>query len=621
MITKISAADLTYKSKVNVSNPSKVQYQATSNSMSLTGSSSVDAYQALNGIKLAKTISFGAENLTRLEQSIIVMTPPDKNGKTSGVEIRIPDLFGTKENIDLTYSKMPEKTEHLNAKGLHVANSLDRRGRVVRTITNDKGDVIFVGKMDKSKAKSISVVYKQGKFMPEITVKDSSSLGKKSIKMLAGSQLTGSGFDFRMPGKYEPIPGGEVKSVSFQGRTIITTLNKEDRTVAAVENYKNSTLPTETVRGDYYDLVKEDDPTIVIAAGGFGERFRNLARDVENKPSYKLPTKDAYRIIATPLNLAASAGIINADETDDIKYLSEAHTLSKGENVYHVQGYRTDGAAIAQGLTRDIIKNDKPVVILNADIFTNADITRTYHSLKTLPNAALIIPYYPVNSERAKSFGLLGVEKDDAGNLEIKEFIEKPKYTAEPPNPNDFSLPGDYDKAMAEFNKAQMTRNPKAQNEFFANPGFYFLNPHALKVLAAKGLLAPNETGLGKHVMPKIVELAKTGQLLDENGNRMKVYTVPLEAKGGNPAVWDDIGTAEAYLKLIKDVAKEARKGNNPSNKYYGIPEFVMNDFKANADLRTGIVFDSAEAKAALSNFKQKHNVKVAKGNIYVASK
>ena len=123
------------------------------------------------------------------------------------------------------------------------------------------------------------------------------------------------------------------------------------------------------------------------------------------------------------------AGIINADETDDVKYLSQAHEIEEGGDVKYVSKYKTDGGAIAEGLSRDIIDNTKPAVILNADIFSNADITRTFHALETLPNAALVIPYYPVNSERAKSFGLLGVGKDDNGNLQIKEFLEKPKYT------------------------------------------------------------------------------------------------------------------------------------------------------------------------------------------------
>ena len=137
----------------------------------------------------------------------------------------------------------------------------------------------------------------------------------------------------------------------------------------------------------------------------------------------------------------------------------------------------------------------------------------------------------------------------------------------------------------------------------------------------AKGILEPNATGLGAHVMPKIVELANNGELLDADGNQMKVYTVPLETKGGKPAVWDDIGTAEAYLKLIKEVANEYNKhGNTAENKYYGVPEFVMSDFAKNTDSETGIVYDSQKARDVFGDFKTKFNVEVAHGNIFVAS-
>ena len=207
-------------------------------------------------------------------------------------------------------------------------------------------------------------------------------------------------------------------------------------------------------------------------------------------------------------------------------------------------------------------------------------------------------------------------------HLQIKEFLEKPKYTSDAPMPNDFVTPGDYDKAMKEYSKVQTALDPSDENKFLANPGLYFLSKEAQKVLMAQGILTPNETGLGGNVMPKIVQLANEGKLLDEKGNKMKVYTVPLEAKGGKPAVWDDIGTAEAYLKLIKDVANEVRLyGTTPDNKYYGVPEFVLQDFANNTDLERGIVFDSKDAQDALNDFAIKYGVSSVRGNIFVAGK
>lgn len=609
MINKIDSLNLNVKAPSAGRVQKKVnQSQSNPVSKELAGSKYLSAYQTMAGV------SFGAAKtaLTEYEQSFI-----------SPKEVQVPNILELKEDLDIPFKLMPDKMKHLNTAGLNIEKTQEGSVETYK-ISNDKGHRIFEGQIDRSKMQSLPVVeYKQGKFMPEITVKDS-ALDGKAVKMLAGSVLEGDGFKFRMIGNYTPTTNAPEKSVniSFKGRTVITTLNKEQRTLNAVNSYKDSGLQSQAVKGDFYDEMKKDDPTIIIPAGGFGERFYNITRETENKPSGKLPTDDRFRIIGTTLNLAASAGILNGDESDEILYLSQAHEIEGGADVKHTSKYKTDGGAIAEGLRRDLIRNDKAAVILNADIFTNADITRTYNALKTLPNAALVIPYYPVDAQRAKAFGLLGIEKDTNGNLQIKEFLEKPKYTSDVPTPAEFIEQGEYDKAMENYAKVQTALNPDDENTFLANPGFYFLSPQAQKVLMAKGILEPNLTGLGAHVMPKIVELANSGQLLDDDGNQMKVYTVPLETKGGKPAVWDDIGTAEAYLKLIKDVGYEYRQhGDTIENRYFGIPEFVMKDFASNSDPKTGIVYDSQNAKTAFGDFCKKYNVKVAKGNIFIAGK
>ena len=600
MITRISPINLQKQSRIMTSNaksPIANSYQNQTSVMSL---------EAANSIKSTAGINFKGNNqLSDLEQSFILDN-----------EIRIPNILDIDEPIELSRVKMPKGKEVLNASGINLFIDEDPEFKTY-ILMNDKGDTIFFGMIDKTTKELPVITYKQGKFMPEITVKDESLNGKR-VKMYAGSHLSGEGFELRMPGTYEPIPGQKRENVSFTGRTVITTLNNEPRTLYAVDKYMNSDLATHAIKGEYTDTMLEYDPTIVIPAGGFGERFRNITRDKENKPSAKMPTHDNYRIIGTALNLAASAGIINADGTDSLKYLSQKHNI-EGDNVYYVDRFKTDGGAIAEGLARDIIRNDRDVIILNADIFTNADITRVYEKLKTLPDAGLVIPYYPVNPERAKSFGLLGIEKDENNNLQIKSFVEKPKYTHDAPMPNDFKFQGEYDKAMEEFNKVQTALLPGKDDVFLANPGLYFMSKEAAKVLTASGILSPEETGLGKDIMPKIVEMANTGRLKDSEGNQLKIYTVPLEAKGGKPAVWDDIGTAEAYLRLIKDVAHETDiHGTSTGNKYYGVPEFVLNDFKDNVDLETGIVYGSKESKGLFNNFCNKYGITTARGNIFV---
>lgn len=570
------------------------------------------ALQAMNNISFGK-VTEAKPNLSNPAIKYIQNT-----------EILVPNLFNLEENIDLPRIDTPKESQKLNAAGLNIqTEDIEGNQRKV-SISNDRGHIIFVGQVNKN-ADLPKVDYRQGKFLPEITISDP-SLDGKQIKMFAGSEVTGKDFAFKMPGYYKTVEtSSDMKdirkrnvdeNISFSGRAVISTLNKEPRTLEAVDKYSQSGLQAEAIPGDYAEEVKQNDPTIMVPAGGFGERFSNMS-GVENKPSSKLPTDDRYRIIATTLNMAASGGILDG-ENDKITYLSQNNEI-EGENIYPVNRYKTDGGAIAEGLTRDIIPNNKDLVILNADIFTNADMTRTYHALKSLPDAALVIPYYPVNGERAKAFGLLGVEQDSNGNLSIKSFVEKPSYTTDAPLPTDFEIPGDYDKAMDKFDKVQTARNPENEDQFLANPGMYFLSKEAAKVLMASGIIDSSKTGLGGDVMPKIVEMCNNGDLKTKEGKPMKVYTVPLEAKGGKPAVWDDIGTAEAYLGLVKDVARETMiHGTSAENKYYGMPEFVLKDFVKNTNLEKGIVFDSQKARTSLDNFESTYNANVS-GNIYVA--
>ena len=600
MITRINSVEIRNFKKQNAINSDR------KNASNIINQTSVMSLNSANAIKAINNISFKGDNLEEFEQSFILAN-----------EIRIPNLLDLNQDIHIPWEKMPKNQRVLNTAGLNVHIDEDYNFKKIK-VTNDLNDTIFVGKLDKNLPQMPIITYKQGKFMPEVTIKDP-SLKDKKIKMFAGSEIIGNGIELKMPGTFEPIAGKDRKTVSFMGRAVITTLNKEERTRNAVNKYLDADLASQAIKGDYADLVEKYDPTIIIPAGGFGERFRNITRDKENKPSAKMPTNDNYRIIGTTLNLAASAGIIKGGWLDDIKYLSQKHEI-KGDNVYDVDTYKTDGGAIAEGLARDIIRNDKDVIILNADIFTNADITRVYQKLKTLPDAGLVIPYYPVNPKRAKSFGLLGIEKDDNGNLQIKKFMEKPKYTSAP-LPNDFrgTDHGEYENAMAEYAMVKTAQLPGKDNVYLANPGFYFLSKEAAKVLTASGIMDSKLTGLGGSVMPKIVEMANEGKLKDTQGRQLKVYTVPLEAKDGKPAVWDDIGTAEAYLRLIKDVAYETKThGSSFNNKYYGVPEFVLKDFEKNVDLTTGIVYGCEKSKEAMNSFKEKYNISTAQGNIFV---
>ena len=522
--------------------------------------------------------------------------------------INIDDVFALEDDVNIDGRFITdEKDKKLFGDGLSVERISFKNRDYIKVMDNDAVE-IFRGVQEKG-AKCPKVSYSKGKFNHHVVIED----GDIKIMMLKGSKIKAKdgSFEYEMLGD-EPVSKPiNFKGMSFKGNVFVSTLNKEQKTVDAIKRYAYDRLYREAPDGDFRELVEEHQPSLLIPAGGFGERFYNvnaLVNDAqENKPSCQLPTKDGYRIIGTTLNMAASAGIIAGG--DKYTYLSQNHEIPNEKGVKYVAKYSSDGGAFAEALQRNIIPTDKDAIILNADIFTNADITRPYSALKTLPHAALVIPYYPVNAERAKSFGLIGVETDKDGNQQIKKFIEKPKYTD--------SLPQDATPdEIADYNEVQKA---EIDGKYMANPGMYFLSKEAVKVLKDVDLTEAGAGFLGKQVIPKIVELCNAGKLLDENGNPMKVYTVPLEAKGGKLAFWDDIGSAEAYVKTIQDVARETRRTeNNPvMNKYYGVPHFVLNDFKNNT-LDSGVVTMTKEAKAKLEAFKEKYGIEEISGNVIV---
>ncbi len=549
-------------------------------------------------------------------------------------EFVIPNILDLEEDVHVPTSVMREKKvakDNTSTLGVHVATTLED-GKEITKVTNDDGKLIFAAKFNEGMAQKPTLQYRQGKFEPEVAITDDQIDGTE-IKMFAGSEIKAKEFELVMPGKYKNYSTGESNNISFTGNVVVTTLCKEPKTLNAVELYNNSDLASKTTDGAYREFMQEQDPTIVIPAGGFGTRFHNLTGNVENKPSYMLPTSDNYRIMATALNMAAAGGIIDGENPENTKltYLSQAGEI-EGENVVQVPKHNSDGGAIYEGLVNGSIRPDKDVIVLNGDIISNADITRAYKKLKEDPDTALVIPFYPVDAKRAKSFGLIGIEQQEDGNSKIVEFVEKTPYTDVVPRREDFETVEEFEKAFKQYEKAQTALNPNGDGTFLINPGVYVMSDKANKVLMDLGdeeaLTGENKTLLGRDVMPEIVRRCSDPNCPEEEwlinpetGNRMKVYTLPLQRADGENAFWDDIGSAEAYLNTIREIAAETdRVDTGIENKFYGMPEFLLNDFYNNTNLENSCVFLSEEHLDKAEALGERWEMEEARGNIFVAN-
>ncbi len=477
------------------------------------------------------------------------------------------------------------------------------------------------------------IKFNAAKFNPEIKI----TKGDSTIQLFEGSEIADSEgkFEFVYPGKYSTYDaakkGSKSNNISFTG-FYASVLCEKDATVDAVNKQKNDQF---TVSGQYSEEMLNDDPTVVGLMGGFGTRFSNISKEHSNKPAFVMPNNQS--LVGAAFDLAKNAERL--DSIEKVTYLNQISdknpSLTKslvepGDEVINMKAFNSDGGAVIHSVLNKAIPSDRPLVILNADTITNVDVSQVYHKLKTLKNAALVIPSYPVSETRAKSFGLMaaGTIADEVGSRELTSFVEKPK------NP-------------AKEAKGAMIKDKTVNGEqaYSGNPGIYLFSDVVLNNLdtilpvaeeialtkkqdtaRAKGEEIPTKlkdpfsdsTFLGNAFVPAIVQLCQEGRLVDEDGNKMKSYVVPMNTAVGTEAVWDDVGSAEAFIKNCQDIAYETEAhGTNGANKYYGIKR--LRDFHGSTGLYTGVVYASVQDRA---NFEEKYADDFEiKGNAFITCK
>ena len=183
---KINKVTMIGNTQVFKSNAKKQSTNIAQTNNSINSLMNADASASLKaGISFKRQ----REEMTHFEQSIFRKD-----------ELRVPDLFNMPEDIHIAFQDMNTKDEKaINPAGLNIVSTQTEDKKVIN-ITNDKGDLIFTGEV-KNGTQAPTLTYKQGKFMPEITIKDP-SLNGKSVKMLAGSHVKGDGFELFMPGSF-----------------------------------------------------------------------------------------------------------------------------------------------------------------------------------------------------------------------------------------------------------------------------------------------------------------------------------------------------------------------------------------------------------------------------------
>ncbi len=587
-ISKISM--LGNQSVAELNKREKGASKQTSFSGTQTPFSNISNQQLANALRASSKISFGAYSARPTTVS------------TQDYEATIANLFKVKQAI--VQDKSGDKG---NNPAFTVSTVWDnsRKDRTTRIkLDGESKPSIEVLKQGHS-ARLPEAKFRVGKFAPAVELIDR-ELGMKVLVLQGGSA---KGHDFGAPDKkFEIVNPGPVKTgensknISFtglsKGETQVVTFNREEQVAGATNAYLKGGFHDKVTPGDFVSLMQEDKPTFMILAGGYGTRLYDYTNC---KPAALLPTDPNYTLMCNAFDQVAKSGTkLNSPES--VVYLTGKGSL-EGLNVRtNIQRVDLgDGGCIAQSLANGNTSVDEPLIVLNADTITNADITRAYEAYKRNPDAAILIPYYESPESRAKDFGLMKADAVGNGTLEIKSFVEKPK-------------------TLKEAEPAKI----EGKDKYMANPGIYIISPQALKSLKEMGFDLkdnPHVIGLAKNFITPLVEKCQQGEFKDADGKPMKCYTALLERKGGGAAFWDDLGKAVTIPEVFRHMAQETKThgASSPNNLFYGLPEFLLNDAAERVDLKTGVVFMDDKAKEKFAKFQEKYGAQL-EGNCVVYS-
>jgi glucose-1-phosphate adenylyltransferase len=280
----------------------------------------------------------------------------------------------------------------------------------------------------------------------------------------------------------------------------------------------------------------------IILGGGQGTRLFPLTKE-RSKPA--VPIGGKYRLIDIPITNCLRSNI------NKIFILTQFNSESLNRHV--TQTYRfdnfhngfvnilaaeqtTDNKDWFQG-TADAVRknlmhifenpNIKYVLILSGDQIYKMDFNLLIDYHKEQKND-LTISVIPVNSEDAKNFGIMKVEKGM-----ISDFIEKPR---------DINLLNQYN-CINEIKKIYNSLND--DRKYLGSMGIYLFNAETLKEV-----LNNSFRDFGKEVIPHAIKTQKVGAYFFND-------------------YWEDVGTIRSFLKANIDFTKPLPKFNLYDDRLY----------------------------------------------------
>jgi hypothetical protein len=494
--------------------------------------------------------------------------------------------------------------------------------------SNDSKDVKQIAEIEykySEKLPEISVL--TGNFDPVIKVKDKKR--KLQFTLLNDSSFEIDNLKIKV-GDNPPEPNKSKKDISFSGNINFVLGYKGKKVNQSIENYfvKNK---FENVRQGKYVSKLKNDYNIMGLTAGYGTRLHPVSvLSEDSKCTTSFPGSEKEFMEHSILDIAVSTGIINPHKVkSDILNKNETLLLESNEVVRKTKdasivkifedpdNLSGDLKPIIKGLKSGIIPMDKPLLVVPADLYTNADISKCIYDFEN-SHSGFMMPVKAEKYEKMKGFAPIKLSDDKVPVIE--QFF---------PKVNDLH----HDNPDL---KQTEIKSGEYKGKYPISGTFFVFHPKVLEVMVAldkenkpssfismldkmRKLLNTKENLKGTFDKEEFKKLQKMDlidkkgfpkPLLDKDNQPLKMTASYLVDIDGNVADAKDIGTVSSYLDISRNI-----KNKQETN---GLNESFINSVSEHIS-DSGVVFMDKNAKDAYKEFEQEYGAKNISGNVIVS--
>lgn len=269
---------------------------------------------------------------------------------------------------------------------------------------------------------------------------------------------------------FEDNTNGFISACNSGIKNVIR-VNSQKHLIEELEHLYTST-PTSKINFDRYEW-KDENLNILVPMAGLGSRFLE-AGYTKPKPFIKIPKINKTIIEASMKSLGISGSFIFLIQEEHISDLSEfvLDSISPTNQKVSVNGL-TEGACSTALLSKELIDNDKPLLIVNSDQYIDYNPFEFMYFCKNQECDGVILTTLNQDGTEKWSF----VESD---GFKISRVAEKQRIS-------DKATVGVYywkkGSDFAKYAEQMISKNIRTNNEFYICPVYNEAIQDGLKIL------------------------------------------------------------------------------------------------------------------------------------------